>query len=215
MKLELVSFPLCPFVQRSLITLKIKKAPFALTEIDLAHPPGWFLEKSPLGQVPILIVDDRTVLFESAVINEFLDETVGEPLAPRDPLQKAFERGWVEFGSSLLGSHYALAGEQDPKALESAVAELFSDLSHIEKKCSESGPCFRGREFGLVDAAWAPLFLRLRQSPRLWDSPEWKKLPRTRAWAEALVAMPAVRESVPADFEARYRDSLKRRGSLL
>jgi len=117
MKLELISFDLCPFVQRSVITLNYKKIPYKLTFIDLENPPSWFKEISPLGKVPVLKIDEETVLFESAVINEFLDETTGTPLHSKDPLKKAFERSWIEYGAELLVSMYelTLATEHDER----------------------------------------------------------------------------------------------------
>ena len=82
MPLQLISFKTCPFVQRAVITLKHKNIDFDITYIDLAEPPDWFLELSPLQKVPVLKVDDE-VLFESAVINEYLDEITGGDLQPR------------------------------------------------------------------------------------------------------------------------------------
>jgi hypothetical protein len=59
MSLHLISFKTCPFVQRAVITLKHKNIDFDITYIDLAEPPDWFLEMSPLGKVPVLKVDDE------------------------------------------------------------------------------------------------------------------------------------------------------------
>jgi len=96
MKLELISFKICPYVQRSVIVLKHKHADFDVTYIDLGNPPDWFREISPFGKVPVLRVDDSEVIFESAVIAEFLDEvTPGEPLQPQDPLLRAKNRAWT------------------------------------------------------------------------------------------------------------------------
>ncbi len=55
---KLVSFDVCPFVQRSIITLEEKKVPYDIEYIELGDPPGWFQEASPLGKVPILFVGD-------------------------------------------------------------------------------------------------------------------------------------------------------------
>ncbi|MGD8643594.1 MAG: glutathione S-transferase N-terminal domain-containing protein, partial [Chromatiales bacterium] len=57
MKLELISFKICPFVQRSVITLRHKGLPYEVTYIELDDPPPWFLEISPFGRVPALRVD--------------------------------------------------------------------------------------------------------------------------------------------------------------
>ena len=75
--LELVSFKLCPFVQRAVITLLQLRVPYRIQYIDLDAPPEWFLRISPFGKVPVLIVDHRTVLFESAVIIDL--EVIGSP----------------------------------------------------------------------------------------------------------------------------------------
>jgi len=89
-KLTLVSHHLCPYVQRAAIALTEKGVPFERRYVDLSAKPDWFLAISPLGKAPLLIVtqDDGTeaVLFESAVICEYLEESQpGVPLHPADP----------------------------------------------------------------------------------------------------------------------------------
>ena len=49
-KLTLVSFDLCPYVQRAVIALKEKKVPFERIDVDLADKPDWFLAMSPTGK---------------------------------------------------------------------------------------------------------------------------------------------------------------------
>lgn len=212
--LQLVSFPLCPYVQRSVITLKRKGAPYELTFIDLENPPEWFQRVSPLGQVPVLMVDGKTPVFESAVINEYLDETVGKPLHPRDPLQKARERSWIEYGSGLLGLNYRMFRATTRAELDEVKKEFFDDLSRVESALGP-GPFFRGTEFGLVDAAYAPLFMRVFFSRELESDPRWKPMPKVRAWAEALLQVPEVKESVVPDLAERYREYGKKLGSVL
>jgi glutathione S-transferase len=72
-QLELISHYLCPYVQRAVITSIEKNIPHDRTYIDLANKPEWFLTISPLGKVPLLKVAGE-ILFESAVICEYLDE---------------------------------------------------------------------------------------------------------------------------------------------
>lgn len=86
--LTLVSHHLCPYVQRAAISLAEKGVPFERIAVDLAAKPDWFKRISPLGKVPLLVVrhdGDETVIFESAVILEFLEETQPGPLHPADP----------------------------------------------------------------------------------------------------------------------------------
>ena len=222
LKLELVSFKLCPYVQRSVITLLRKKVPFDITYIDLENPPAWFDAISPLGKVPVLKVftgpgekgeKDFRVLFESAVINEYVDEISPPSLHPAEALDKAFERAWIEFGSNLLGLQYALFTESDRGVIADTRRELFEDLLRVEDQVR--GPFFRGDVFGLVDSSWAPLFTRLLLSPEIASAPEWKKMPKTRAWAEKLCADPAVRDSVVPTFAQEFADYCRAEGSPL
>src|SRR5262249_14900408 len=83
--LRLVSHHLCPYVQRAAITLAEKGVPFARSYIDLSDKPAWFRALSPLGKVPLLLVDEATALFESAVICEYLEETAPGPRLPTAP----------------------------------------------------------------------------------------------------------------------------------
>src|SRR5258708_40372906 len=72
--LTLVSHHLCPYVQRVAIALAERGIAAERVYIDLADKPAWFRALSPLGKVPLLKVDDA-VLFESAVICEYLEDT--------------------------------------------------------------------------------------------------------------------------------------------
>ena len=96
MQIHLISFKTCPFVQRAVITLKYKNIDFDITYIDLADPPDWFLEISPHGKVPVLLVDD-VPLFESNAIAEYLDEVFEPRLHPGDPIKRAQNRAWTDY----------------------------------------------------------------------------------------------------------------------
>nr|HPQ97823.1 glutathione S-transferase family protein [Thiolinea sp.] len=87
-RLELVSFKICPYVQRAVIALNEKGAEYTLTHLVPGEEPDWFKQVSPMGKVPVLLVDG-TPVFESAVIMEYVDEVYGPQLHPEDALQKA------------------------------------------------------------------------------------------------------------------------------
>jgi glutathione S-transferase len=214
MDLELISFSLCPYVQRSVILLKCKRADFQITHIDLKNKPAWFLEISPLGKVPVLRVNRETSVFESAVINEYLDETVSPRLMPEDPLQRAIERGWIEFSSDLFMRSYKMSLERDHLVLEKMMEDFFSALAKMEPVL-KADPFFRGSQFSLVDAAWAPLWTRLLISKKFMSHPKWVALPKMQRWARSLMEMPEVRESVSKDFESQYIGFCQQQGSLL
>jgi hypothetical protein len=114
--LVLVSHALCPYVQRAAIVLAEKGAAFERRWVDLADKPAWFRAVSPLGKTPVLLVGDAA-LFESAVICEYLDETIAPRLLPDDAIARARERGWIALASAMLDAIAAYYNAADDAAL--------------------------------------------------------------------------------------------------
>lgn len=208
MKLELISFRICPFVQRAVITLRHKNVPFELVYIDLSDPPAWFLEISPFRKVPVLRVDDTHVIFESSVIDEFLDEITPGSLLPADPLQRALDRSWIEFGTACQMDFSRMVHANTQAAFESARTALREKMGSLEKVL-QGGPWFNGPDLSLVDFGYAPLFLRCRELGLEGELCSVSESPRTAAWADAILEMPVVRESVPADFPQLLRNRIR------
>lgn len=209
---HLISADLCPFVQRSVITLREKGVDYKKTEIDLANKPGWFLEKSPTGKVPMLEVDGA-LLFESAVINEYLDEVTGTPLHPADPLEKAQHRAWIELVSAGIVDAYIAFVSPTEEAAREKLALLGEKLDRLTGAKAD-GPYFTGDAFSLVDAAMAPLLMRVAWMDEAWpDVALLADRPVAKAWHEALVARPAVSGSVPADARTQFFAYLAGRGT--
>lgn len=208
-KPELVSFQLCPYVQRSVITLLEKGVDFRITYIDLANPPDWFLKISPTGKVPLLRVGDA-VLFESAVINEYLDETNPPSLHPTDPLRRAHNRAWIEFASTLLGTQYGLLTAKTEAEFEQKRTEATQQLAQVEKQLG-SGPYFNGPAFSLADAAFAPAFMRFAVLEQHHPLYLFAENSRVAAWSRALLAQESVRKSVPAGFAQLFTDYFKKK----
>ena len=205
MQLELISFDLCPYVQRSLITLLYKNVLHAITYIDLDNRPNWFNEISPLGKVPLLRVGEDNVLFESAVINEFIDETTPPGLQPADALLRGANRAWVVFGGSLLEAQYRMvsAAATEQECLQHR-DQLYVGFQRLEAQLGQ-GPFFNGANFSLIDTAYAPLFMHIDAANALNLRVNYQDFPKIRSWSEALLALPAVRASVIEDFYAVYR----------
>ncbi len=211
---ELISFKLCPFVQRSVITLLHKKVNFRIRYVDLSEPPAWFLDLSPTGKVPLLVVNDSHVIYESAVINELVDELTPARLHPADPIQGALNRSWIEFGSNCLIDTLHMTTAETEEVFRNVVSANKAKLEILEAQLSE-GPFFNGPEFSLVDASYAPLFVRLGLIDRLIPIFDREALPKITQWSDRLLALPSVINSVPADFVERYEALIwKRQGYL-
>lgn len=212
MKLELISFKLCPFVQRAVIALEYFKTPYDITYIDLTNPPAWFAEVSPLEKVPVLRVDGQTNLFESAVIAEFIDDISPDSLLPGDPLLRARNRSWTELGAACLGDQYEMTCAEDEAAYKRARAALIDKLELFEEEIA--GPFFNGGQPALIDFAAAPLFMRLDilSGANGLIAPE--TMPKVATWSAALLAMDEVKNSVVPEFTEMYRNMVRRHSRL-
>lgn len=217
--LTLVSHALCPYVQRAAIVLAEKGVPFERYTIDLADKPDWFRVLSPLGKVPLLLVrqeaGDEAVLFESAVICDYLDETEpGARLHPADSLERARHRAWVEVGSSILADLWGLETATDAAGYEAKRAAIAATFGHVEAALSD-GPFFAGQGFNMVDATFAPVFRYFDVFDGIADTGVFANTPKLRAWRQALRARPSVVGAVTPDYATRLRAFLAERDAYL
>lgn len=210
----LVSHHLCPYVQRAAIVLAEKGVPFERRHVDLAAKPGWFRAISPLGKTPVLLVQDEP-LFESAVICEYLDETLTPRLHPQGALERARERGWMEFGSAVLNTIAAFYNAPDAPTLQARREELGAKFVQVEHALHAGGPWFAGGRFGLVDAVFGPVFRYFDVFESLGEAGPFAELPRVRAWRRALATRPSVRQAVSAEYPQLLHDFLLARGGEL
>ena len=217
-KLTLISFPTCPFVQRAVIALNEKGVDFDVIYIDLANKPEWFLEISPLGKVPVLKVEregyDPAVVFESAVIVEYLEETTpGPKIHPEDALERARHRSWIEFGSQVLGDMWRFSEAESEADLASAKESLRAKLERLE--ATIVGPLFAGAQLSYVDIAFAPVFRQIDVIETVAPIGLTEGLEKVSAWRAALASRKSVQDAVPEDFAERFLSRLRERNSYL
>jgi len=214
MELTLISHPLCPYVQRAAIVLAEKNKPFTRRYVDLSAKPDWFHAISPLGKTPVLLAGTEA-LFESAVICEYLDETVAPVLHPADPLMRARDRGWSEFGSAILNTIAACYSAPDAQALAARQGELRARFRQVQDALASDGPYFAGARFGMVDAAFGPVFRYFDTFDQLGEPDIFIGMPRVQAWRAALASRPSVQAAVGRDYSERLFRFLLDRGSEL
>jgi glutathione S-transferase len=196
--IELFSARVCPYAHRTRLVLLEKDIDFEHIEIDLKNKPARFLQVSPYGKVPAMLHDGKTV-YESAIINEYLDEVFTRPsFMPQDPLTRAKVRIWIDYCDDyFLADHYALLKNQDPAQHPALLEKAERNLRFIEKeglaKLSDSGPYWLGSEPSLLDFAWYPFFERLPAWTHYRGLRIPENCPRLKAWINATSARPAVR----------------------
>lgn len=213
-KLRLVSHYLCPYAQRAVISMAEKGVAHERVYVDLANRPDWFKAISPLGKVPLLEVDGHAVIFESAVICEYLEETTPKPLHPEDPLERARHRAWIEFGSSLLNDIWGFYTAPDAAAFARKRSDIAAKFGRLEQTLGD-GPYFAGKPFSLVDAAFGPVFRYFDTFETIGLTDFFAATSKVSAWRTALSARPSVRDAVVADYPERLHMFLRNRASHL
>lgn len=210
---RLVSFKSCPWVQRVAIVLREKGLGFDFIHIESDDRPDWFGSVSPHNKVPVLLIDGDRALFESDAINEYLDESHGPRLHPEDPVQRAHNRAWIAFAPSFADIASGHAYAESEAGYDKAVAQVPALFAKMEAALqrNDAGPYFNGAAYSLVDAAYAPFLQRHLFLERIRRIGVIDNHPRLRAWAEAIVARPSTHSFPPAEYEAMYRDMVKRR----
>lgn len=218
-KLTLISHPLCPFVQRAAIVLLEKGVEFDRINVDLSAKPDWFLALSPTGKVPLLKVrqdnSEDAILFESAVICEYINETHEEtPMYPVDAVSRARHRAWIEFAVQTYAEGWQFLHARDSATADSKRASFRERLSKLESEIG-TGPFFGGSTFGMVDATYAPLFRYFGIVDALVAQQVFAGLPRISAWRTALAERPSVKAAVVDDYASRFLIHLRDQGALM
>jgi glutathione S-transferase len=200
---KLVSSHLCPYVQRAAIALAEKQEPFERIYIDTANKPDWFNDISPLGKVPLLIIGED-VVFESAVILEYLEDTMTPRLHPVDPLRRADHRAWIEYGSTILNDLSGFYRAPDQQTFEQKRAILTQRFARLEQRLV-ADPWFDGGRFSLVDAVFGPVFRYFDLFDQIDGFGILHDKPKIERWRSALAERPSIRKAVTVDYPERLK----------
>lgn len=203
--LKIVSFRICPFVQRVTARLEAGNIPYKVEYISLSDKPAWFLELSPTGQVPLLITKSGKALFESDAIVEYVDEVTDPLVEGLSPEQKALERAWCTQGAKHYLVQCSTMQSRDGETLADRREKLDRAFDKAERQLGK-GPYFGGAEIGNVDIAWLPLLHRAHLVEDLSGYDFLSDHPKVKAWQGALMATGIAQKSVPEDFDKAFSD---------
>ena len=196
--IRLYDFKSSPNCQRVKIVLAEKNIPYETVNVDLRaqeQKTPDYLKLNPYGKVPVL-TDDNTVLYESCIINEYLDEKYpNPPLMPKEPGKKAKVRILVDYGMAHFDNPYQKLRmelmkepkEQNQQVIDSAKSDLKNLLQRFEAEIGDQQ--YLTGDFSLVDADLLPRFTRLEGFGVLPDP----SLPRLGKYLERMKARPSVK----------------------
>lgn len=197
-RIKLYDFSSSPNCQRVKVVLEEKKLPYETVPIDLKkgeQKKSDFLKLNPHGKVPVMI-DGTAILYESCIINEYLEEKYPEsPLMPRDPAKRARIRILIDFGISQLNPPYQKIRqelmknekERNQETIETSKKELQNLLQRLDREIGDRP--FLAGELSLLDAALIPRFLRM-EGMGVLPAPS---LPKLGGWLQRMKDRPSVK----------------------
>jgi glutathione S-transferase len=177
--LKLYDYPQCPFAQKTRIVLAEKDLDYQKILVDLRKneqlAPS-FLELNPFHKVPVLVDeedgDSRVVIYDSTVIDEYLEDEYPEPALlppPGDSAARAHVRSLEDYADNafvlsagtLLTEQMRPEGERDGERLRRAKDEVDRAFALLERELAGGREYLGGQQFTLADAAFAPRLLLL------------------------------------------------------
>jgi len=169
----------CPYCVRTRLVLNGKGIEHELVQVDLSNKPAWLRDLNPRNRVPVLEIDG-TVLVESEVLNEFLEETHPEPaMLPADPAGRARVRAVLRRFEDLTDAYYA-ARREEPGAVEATHAELAWVSDALERH-----EFLAGDTYSLADPGVWPWIVRMQRV-----GVDLARYPAIVAWCDRLAQRP-------------------------
>jgi len=135
--------------------------------------------------VPVL-VDGDAVVYESAIINEYLEEKYpAVPLMPKDPFKRSRARIWIDYCNTRL--QRAGGNIAHDYQVEKSKEELKQYLETLNREMSDRE--YIAGDYSLADITYIPFFCRLER----YQAKIGNDLPHVRAWMDRLLSRPTVR----------------------
>lgn len=201
--LKVVSFKICPFVQRITGLLEAKQIPYEIEYISLSDKPQWFLDISPNGQVPVLVTENGTALFESDAIAEYLEEAYPELQPGLTPEQKALNRAWSYLGSKQYLVQCSAQRSKDSATLLERSEKLAKAFEKVEKVLGEHR-YFNSDSLSMVDLAWLPVLHRADIIREKSGYDFLSGYPKVQAWQAAMMESGLAEKTVSEDFIEKF-----------
>lgn len=185
----------CPFSQRCRFVLFEKWMDFEIRDVDITNKSENIIAMNPYGNVPILVERDL-VLYESNIINEYIDERFPHPqLMPADPITRARIRLFLHNFEKELFSQVKILENRNTKHDNNAVIEArikIRDRLTLLSPILTKNKFLLGDDFSMLDISIAPLLWRLEH----YEISLSKNAAPLQKYAERIFSRPAYIESL-------------------
>src|SRR5579884_2233629 len=171
--IKLYDFLPCPFGQKVRIVLAEKSLEFELIPVDITqgeHRKPEFVRLNPYARVPVL-VDEETTVYDSTIIDEYLDDEYPEPpvlpgvgasaLRARARLFEDFaDNSFTPQVGQLMAEMYKSEGERDAGRIARLRQSIDRVLDYLNHELQ--GQQYLATEFSVADIGFVPRLLVLK-----------------------------------------------------
>ena len=211
--LKLYAFDRSPFGWKVRVALAEKNVPYEMIVPENKNEDPAFAKLNPFRKTPVLVLEDGRTVYESTVINEYLEEVHPKPaMLPKDPVERArvrmiedtfdqyFYPAQRDFTNAQFDYQPPLlirkkADKVDHKLLEESRMKLHEQLQRFEQELK--GRAWLGGEiFSLADAAVVPSFTMSLKVLGILPDP---KYPKIGDWITRAMARPSYKQSAPKE----------------
>jgi len=176
----LYSFRRCPYAMRARMALWVSRTEVELREVKLANKPPELIEVSPKATVPVLVLEDGTVIDESIAVMRWA-------LAMSDPDDwlEGDDADLIALNDGTFKHHLdrykypnRYAGEPDHGTVDHR-AEGLAFLKVLDARLGPEGQ-LNGRAITMADIALFPFVRQFANTDRVWFDAQ--DLPNLQAW---------------------------------
>lgn len=200
--MKLIGSLTSPYARKARVVLAEKKM-----EYDFEIDSPWNADSgvpnlNPLGKIPVLVLDDETVLFDSRVIVEYLDNvTPNNKLMPAPNRERILVKRWEALADGVCDAATTAFLEakrpaklQDKSWIERQRGKIAAGLAFMAEELGENAHCM-GTHYSLADAAvGCALGYLVFRFPDI----EWQEThPNLAKLYDKLMQRPSFAETVP------------------
>ncbi|MFZ4538373.1 glutathione S-transferase [Propionivibrio sp.] len=156
--MKLIGSPTSPYVRKVRIVLAEKKIEYDF-ELDSPWTPESNIPNmNPLGKIPVLVLDDETVLFDSRVISEYLDNVApNNKLMPGQNRERTEVKRWEALGDGICDAAALIFLEKKRPVKQRSAdwitrqeSKIIRGLEYMSEQLGDNGWCM-GTHFSLAD----------------------------------------------------------------
>ena len=175
--MKLITASTSPYARKVRVVLAEKKIECQQIEQSPWPPENPVHAYSPLGKVPVLVLDDGTALYDSRVIVEYLDNVSPvSRLIPEPSRQRIAVRKWEALADGVCDAVVGIvlegrrpAQQQSPESIARHERKVTEGVAELARELDEKAWC-NGEAYSLADIATgcALGYLDLRHPRLVW-----------------------------------------------